>query len=83
MSSPAGARTLPEMDETPRHVVLARPTIHLPGGLKPGSAYLVDTRSSYVQERIAVGHLVPLEPIPDDAEGQTDRTTEGDPAATA
>lgn len=45
------------MDES--KPVLARATIHLPGGLTPEGVYWVDPRSEYVQECFEKGYLVP------------------------
>lgn len=49
--------TMTSMDEF--KPMLARATIHLPGGLQPGGVYWVDPRSEYVQECFERHYLVP------------------------
>lgn len=49
---------LSDVDEQAQgNAVLARATIHLPGGLRPGGLYWVDASSDYVRDCLKVGHL--------------------------
>lgn len=47
------------MDERNERSVIARATVHLAGGIRPGGGpYVVNPDSEYIAERIAAGHLV-------------------------
>lgn len=42
--------------------ILARATLHLPGGIHPGEYYWVDPSSEYIQSCLAREYFVPADP---------------------